>query len=578
MNLNILNHNPRLVVLTNALIFLITFTSIIYFRYIYPRKKINYLILIIIFSILPLISILRPGPYESGDMTIHIIHTIEFENSLKDTGFVPVWSENFNATYGYPCFLFQYQAPYLMSLLFHHIGFSYINSIKIVLIISYIFSGFFIYLWLKRHFKEKGAFLGSLIYLTFPYHLIDLHFRSDVGEIMAFMFLPISLYMINNFSKRRTAMNLFLCSISISFLIISHQAIALISFPIIIIYAICISKTIKESVLNFLPLFFGLLTSSYYWIPVLFEMKYTLQPELSRNILYLNIQDIFYSPFKFGFLYQGAYGVLKMTIGYMSSFIVVFGIVKLLKNQIDKKYRKLLFLTYFLLFSLLFLTTNKSKVIWDGLKLLKNIQFSYRLMVSIMFIISLQTAIIFSKIGKISFWIIAFLLISTSILNWANRGILENINDNDLAKLIPYSTYQFAGLQFAVPKWVGINNIWEKDIPEFHLEVLNGDASVKQIYRDTIYHKYLIFSKSKSVFKENTLYFPGWNLRINNQYKEIMYDDKNYPGIMIFNLDPGNYLVEFIFIPTNIRIFSFLLTVLTFSGLGLVLIVKPGLN
>ena len=174
----------------NLIFSLVLFAGILIYRYIYPKKKINLIVLLILISILPLLSILRPGSYESGDMSINAIKTMSFYSSLREGHFIPHWAGNLNALYGYPLFVFTYPLPYYLAAFFHVFGFSFIDSIKCLLITAFIASGLTMYLFLKNEFGEKAAFVGSICYLFSPYHLMDMQFRVDIGETLAFVFLP----------------------------------------------------------------------------------------------------------------------------------------------------------------------------------------------------------------------------------------------------------------------------------------------------------------------------------------------------------------------------------------------------
>src|SRR3989344_6533128 len=86
-----------------SLISLVLYLSIISFlRFVYPKSKIPYPILLLRFSLLPIISIFREGSYESSDINIHIVRTMAFYKSLAEGVLIPRWAGELNATYGYP--------------------------------------------------------------------------------------------------------------------------------------------------------------------------------------------------------------------------------------------------------------------------------------------------------------------------------------------------------------------------------------------------------------------------------------------------------------------------------------------
>ena len=74
---------------------------------------------------------------------------------------MPSWAGNLNATYGYPLFIFNYTLPYYFISLFHFLGLSFINSLKVFLFSNMILSGIFMYVL----FGMVGILL--LIFLNF---------------------------------------------------------------------------------------------------------------------------------------------------------------------------------------------------------------------------------------------------------------------------------------------------------------------------------------------------------------------------------------------------------------------------
>ena len=97
--------DPYRMVYFNIISLIILIAVLILFSLIL-KKKINYFYTLIIFSILPIISVFRKGVYESGDFNIHIYRSISFYESLKNFIFFPSWRDGVNAGFGYTIFLF----------------------------------------------------------------------------------------------------------------------------------------------------------------------------------------------------------------------------------------------------------------------------------------------------------------------------------------------------------------------------------------------------------------------------------------------------------------------------------------
>src|SRR5579864_2700160 len=96
---------PYWMVFVNGILSLLILAGVFTYIYIYPKKRINYLLLFGLISLLPAISILRKGVYESGDFVYHLYRAMDFADALKDGVFIPSWAAHLNNNYGYPVFL-----------------------------------------------------------------------------------------------------------------------------------------------------------------------------------------------------------------------------------------------------------------------------------------------------------------------------------------------------------------------------------------------------------------------------------------------------------------------------------------
>ena len=88
------------------------------------------------------------------------------------------------------------------------------------------------------------------------------------------------------------------------------------------------------------------------------------------------------------------------------------------------------------------------------------------------------------------------------------------------------------------------------------IEIINGDALVKELSRNPIQHTYTINPKSKIEVKENTLFFPGWAVMVNGNPLLINYKHVNSPGVITFKLDKGMYDVSIKFIDLPVIILA----------------------
>jgi len=108
--------DPYRMVFVNIIASVLVFGGALVYRYIYPKKNVNLLVLLILISFLPLISMLREGTYQSGDLSLHAVRTMSFYKILFTEHILPRWTPEFYSGYGDPYFSFAYFLPYFLSL------------------------------------------------------------------------------------------------------------------------------------------------------------------------------------------------------------------------------------------------------------------------------------------------------------------------------------------------------------------------------------------------------------------------------------------------------------------------------
>lgn len=541
------------------LIAVIILAIILYF-YLKLRKKqkINFLFLTILFSLPPIISIFRTGTYESGDLSLHTYRAIAFFRILQERIFFPQWAGDLNANYGYPLFIFAPPLPYYITSFFHLLGISFLNSLKLLLALAFIGSGVTMYYWAKEEFGKLPGFVASVFYLYSPYHLVDLHFRANPGEVIAFMFFPLSMLATKKVIQKSNITWILALAVSVGLLILSHP-IVLILLPFLICYSLLLlfpknkhGKNLLNLIFSFI---FGLLLSLFYWLPEIVLGKYTLQKYFHQEVIFPQIQEFIYSPWRYGLLFQGNKGELSFIIGYAQLTVVILFVIFLIKKRSFESNK---LIVYFFLVSFLiifFLMQSISKPLWSLIPLLENLQFSYRLLLLMSFITGTIAGIVTMKIKNniLLTALIAFAVLST-ILNWGNRRTIPEItSDSYFENQLSMSTFEGEGGGPAAPKWLDPHNLWQKDIPPKKLEVIKGNASIVELAHTSTQHEYIVNVLMPTQFKENTLYFPGWFVFINNKPIKVEYNDPRFRGIMTFNLAKGLYKIDVVYKPEKIQ-------------------------
>ena len=582
-------HVAYKLVVVNIIASLCLLGGVLFYKFIYPKKKINLLALLILISLLPLLSMLRTGTYQSGDLSLHAIRTMSFYKILFSEHIIPFWTPEFYGGYGDPYFGFAYFLPYFIGSVFHFIGISFLASLKLLMAISFVLSGIFMYLFVKNEMGEKAAFTAGIFYLFFPYHLINMHFQVTIAQTLSYLFLPLNLYLTRKiFVTHGNSKWLISLSFSEMLLILSHQVISLSFLPINIIYAFYLTNKLKAQKIVFLKylasICMGVILSAFYWLPIVFNSHLTQQSNLKNSILFPSLPGLIFSPWRYGLLFQGPKGELSYLIGYTQLIVLIVSIVLFFRKKIDKKFRSIFTLFYLISLVLLFFISPFSKPLWYIIPFLNLFQFSTRLLVPLSVCISIIAGILVISVKKQ--WFFILLCSSTvlyTILNWGNRTTIPTINDKVL--MIENKTWpsfdKGVGLEPSSPIWANLNKELQSKKRPGNIIPLTGNVSIKQLTRTSIEHKYLINVKSySSEIRENTLYFPGWTLTVDGSIEKINYLENNNKGLIIFKLSKGIHKVDVVFIKTQIRKISDLISLLgifflfLFTFINLIIIIR----
>jgi hypothetical protein len=297
----------------------------------------------------------------------------------------------------------------------------------------------------------------------------------------------------------------------------------------------------------------GLTLASFYLLPVLFELQFT-QQHLFPLITFEPLWKFFYTPWKYGLLFQGPNGELSFLVGYIQWLLIAISVILLWGKKVKKEIKPLLIFSLVSFLILFFFIQGVSQSFWYSIPLMRNLQFSYRLMSEIIFFSSIIAAIVSSYLPKkVVYGIIVFAVFST-ILNWGNRQNLPDTTDMQLRQNLPYSTFQGEGLVPAAPIWVNSKTPWFENPPQQHIEVVKGKGKVIQISRKTNEHIYKVNALTPVLLQENTLFFPGWKVLVNEKAIPIAISQKqNKEGLIVASIPKGTYTLRVVYEQTFLR-------------------------
>lgn len=515
-------------------------------------KKISFLVILIILAILPVLSLFHLGFPLTHDGQDHVVRIANFYQNLTDGNLIPRWAPNLNWGYGHPILEFLYPLPSYIASFFHAIGFPLVDSVKIVFALGVFLSLVFMYLWLSQFLGTYPSLLGAVLYTYAPYRFIDLYVRGDIGEHLAFAFVPLVLFSIYRIYKKQSYKFLALGAISLAFLILAHNAIALMFVPFIFFYGLYlayISRDRKPYLINLIFLIilgFGL--SAFFWVPGLLEGKYTLRNIVTKGS-YVN-RFVDFKALVYGSWNYGQTGQFTQQLGIVQwlGLILSPGALYIFFRKKDKNYL-LVGVTFLYTVLAIFMMLPVSDFLWTRLIILQNFQFPWRFLGITVFSTSLLGAFVFGFIPR-KFQAAAVVILLILILLFSKDYFVPK---GYLDKPESFYTGVYNGTTDtgeSAPVWSV--RFMEKR-PNAHLEVVDGNAKINETYRNSTTHRYKVNVFKDTLFKENTLYFPGWEIKANGLPLNLEFQNMNYRGVMLFHLTKGEYVLEVRYRETKLR-------------------------
>lgn len=520
--------------------------------------------------------------FHSGFFPMHddeqIARLYELHQTLSTGQFPPRWVGNLGFGYGYPLFNFYPPLVYYLGEVFYLLGFSLIDSTKIVMGLGFFLSGILMYLLAKEFFDKIGGLVAAVFYIYAPYHALDLYVRGAFAEFYAFVFLPGVFWSTLKLFQEKSVKWLIINSFFLSCLLLSHNFIALILMPFYFAFVLFLlwqeemKKKAALLILTSFSLFLGL--SCYFWLPALWEKKDTLVDTIltrelaSYKLHFVYLRQLWNSPWGYGGSIFGLEDGISFEIGKLHLILSLLAGVLGLSLLIKRKKGGWLISFFFGLFAFsLFMTSFHSQFIWDFLKPLWYLQFPWRFLIFSVFFASILSggliSYLFSQFKKKAGfkWLmlagVGVLVICLNKAYFLPASYLE-VDDHYYTSEEDLK-WRVSGLSFEfVPEGVATRlsdigttqlDISQDEIGKTSFEVLGGDLEAEEII--SFPHKKVFVTNGQGELRVNVYSFPGWKALIDQ--KEVRIKKTGKLKLVTLDVPEGEHQVEVVFADTPVR-------------------------
>jgi len=511
--------------------------------------------LVVLISLIPLFGIFSTTKLlHTHDGLAHIPRIAAYFKAIVDGEFPVRWVGDLNYGYGMPLFNYIYQLPYFISSIFLFIGFGLVNSFKLSLSLSYIISAVSIFLFSKEFFKDKKiAFLVSIFYQFSPFRFVELLIRGSFGEVYTYAFFPLLLYSLVRFFKKKSIFNFLLTSISTALLVLSHNGLSLVFFFISVAFVLTFGNEKKTIFFSGLSFFFGLLLSAFYWVPAIFEHKYTYGDFFMRSVYLSHFPPIqnFFIPNFTNWAKLQTQGI-SVQFGLFHVLAIILSLFALLTKKIDRIYKKFIIFNFVILILTIFIMQPISKPIWQSISLIRQFQFPWRFIAVASFLTScMSVSYLWFRFfqNKLGYFLLIFLVVISTAFYWKPALGYDKINENYYWNF-PYNTTYYGETDV----------IWSagpaNSYPKKPVEFTEGSGKISDFKKKTTIHTYSVIANQNSTIVDHTQYFPGWKVFVDNISSPIQFQNPDYRGQITFPVSKGIHLVKVEFGEDKLRFIS----------------------
>lgn len=520
------------------------------------------LIIIFLLGLIGSYRLFRPGYFSMQD-DMHIFRLEQFDQCLHD-GQIPCrYIAEGGLGYGFPLFNFYSPLPYAVGEIFHLVGFSFIDSIKLVFILTSFFRPVGIFLLSSIFFGTGGGLISAILFSLAPYQAVNSYVRGAIAENLALALVPFIFY----FSIKRRYL---LYSLFLFFLALSHNLTLLYISPLLLLTHLIFYR---RQIISFIKYsFLGFTLSAFFLLPAFLEKQYTTVSTMTQGYFYYiihfaTLKQLFLNHFDWGYgaSLWGPKDDMSFQLGYLQWLIPLALILYLLLHYKSKIKHKLFILFFFTIgiFSL-FLTHNKSTFIWQHIPLLPFYQFPWRFLAPAVFSFALVSGFLlqikfFKKYHYLTVLLILFLEL---ILNFSFfREDIWFSNLTDQQKLSPANITDQSG--------AGLKDYWpaySTKFPEKFAsgpEIISGSAQINSFSKNSLSATGKISVLSDSAFINlPVVYFPNFALKVDGQTSPYIIDHDL--GLITLNLPLGTHSFVLSFENTPLRFIANTITLVSF--------------
>ncbi|HUD20171.1 MAG TPA: hypothetical protein VMR81_07045 [Patescibacteria group bacterium] len=474
------------------------------------------------------------------DGEFHFIRFVEFNRMLREGYLFPRWAPTLNSGYGIPVFEFLYPFANYLAAFLHLFAIGFVDAFKIGSALGYLAAGLFCFLWLRKRFGLYPAVVGTIASSFVPYWFVELYVRGEIGEVWAIAWVFASLFVIEEDWPLPF-------TITISLLILSHNILAMLFFPFLIVYVLW--RRNWKWLIAFIG---GMGLAGWFWLPALAESKYMV------GLNTVNFRDHFASVVQllipsWGTDFSGtgvSANAMSLQIGIGPMFWIVIAFITAIFISIKKKLKLELFGILAVMALAIGMTLPVSTPVWNALPILQYTQYPWRFLAYLIPMSAFVIACVSSVIKQRWITVIFVVLSIVSSFSYTRGAIYAPRNDQYYLSRQNFTNGTSSMGNSLSTIWTS----WKQIRPSSMLTDTDGRSvpyeTVNDKYLNKLYNVTTSFPESLRI---NLLYFPGWEVKVDGKSVPIHYISA---GTLDFYVDAGVHSIQADMTETPMRKFA----------------------
>jgi hypothetical protein len=306
----------------------------------------------------------------------------------------PRWFPDFGLGHGYPLFNFFPPLAYLITELAALPLANLAVAIQVSIAASMLVSGWGMYLLARLVGAGRpAAMVAGLLYLYVPYHIQDIYTRGGLPELWAMGWLPWLAWAQAQAVRRPSAPRIAAAGLLAGVEVATHNAVALFILPVAFVLGVAFTRLHWQPVLTSAACTaLGLLFSAGYWLPGVLESGFTRVSQLQGGSAQLE-QHTFDLRHLVDFVFYAPQGDLVYKLTALEAAVALALLAVVLWDAFHGNVRLPALAVCGLTFLFGLSLTRLSIPFWSTVPLVHYIQFPWRMLILIGFLLALMAAL-----------------------------------------------------------------------------------------------------------------------------------------------------------------------------------------